>query len=79
MLSLKSRPFVYFFSFFDMRASRQPPVFLPFFLFFFEMSLFPSIFEPLPFSVCMESKSDVVPLRMVFFYLVTTSWIFDMS
>ena len=37
---------------------------------FLEMSLFPSIFVPLPFSLCMESTITVVrffPSRMVFF------------
>ena len=45
-----------------------------------EMSLFPSIFfVPLPFSLCMESTSYVLPFRMVFVYLATTGWIFDIS
>ena len=49
-------------------------MFLPFFLFsfFLEMSLFPSIVVPVPFF-----SSHVFPFRMVFFYLVTTGWIFD--
>ena len=33
----------------------------------------------LPFSLCMESTPYVFPFRMVFFYLVTTGWIFDFS
>ena len=44
------------------------------------MLLFPSNFfvVPLPFSLCiLESTSSVFPFRTVFFYLVTTSWIFD--
>ena len=45
-----------------------------------EMSLFPSIFVPLPFSPCMESTSYDFPFRMmVFFYLVTTGGMFDIS
>ena len=47
----------------------------PFFL-FLEMSLFQSICVSLPFSLCMESTSYVFPFRVVFFYLVTTGWIF---
>ena len=45
-----------------------------------EMSLFPSIFcTALSFSLCMESTSYVLSFRMVFFYLETTGWIFDVS
>ena len=40
------------------------------------MSLFPSIVVPLPFSLRMESTSYVFLIRMVFFYSVTTGWIF---
>ena len=43
------------------------------------MSLFPSVFVPLPFSLCMESTSYVFPYRLVFFYLVTTDWILGIS
>ena len=45
------------------------------------MWLFPSIFVPLPFFVCMESMSYVFSFlfRKVFFHLVTTGWIFDIS
>ena len=43
----------------------------------FLMSLFPRIFVPLSFSLCMESTSYVFPFQMVFFYLETTGWIFD--
>ena len=51
-----------------------------FFFFFFEMSLFPSIFfVPFPLSLCMESTSYVLSFRIVFLYLVTTGWIFDIS
>ena len=45
------------------------------FLVALEMLLFPSIFLPLPFSLCMESTPYVFPFRMVFFYLTTTGWI----
>ena len=41
--------------------------------------IFPSFFLPLPFSLFMESTSYVFPFRMVFFYLVTTCWIFYIS
>ena len=44
-----------------------------------EMSLFRSIFVPLPFSLCMESTSYVFSFRVVFIYLVTTGWIFNLS
>ena len=44
-----------------------------------EMSFFPSIFVPYPFSLCTESTSYVFSFRMVFFYLVTMGWIFDIS
>ena len=41
---------------------------------------FPSVFNvPFPLSLCMESTSYVLSFRMVFFYLVTTGWIFDIS
>ena len=41
-----------------------------------EVSLFPSSFVSLPFSLCMKSTSYVFPFRMVFFYLVATGWTF---
>ena len=50
-------------------------VFFWLFLGSLELSLFPSIFVPLTFSLCMESTSYVLSFRMVFFYLVTTGWI----
>ena len=41
-----------------------------------EMIFFPSIFVPLPFSLCMESTPYVFPFSlMVFCYIVTTSWV----
>ena len=49
---------------------------------YLEMSPFPSIFVffvPFPLSLCMESTSYVLSFRMVFCYLVTTGWIFDIS
>ena len=89
LISLKPRPFVQ--SFFDMHAPRQSHAvtnclrtfcFYLFLFFFFsslETSLFPSIFVPLPFSLCMESTSYLSPFRMVFFYLVTTGRVFDIN
>ena len=43
--------------------------------------VFPEFFfVPLPFSLRMESTSYVFPFRMmVFFYLVTRGWMFDIS
>ena len=58
---------------------------LPYFFFYFlfvaslEMSLFPRICVPLPFSPRMESTSSVSRFRAMFSYLVTTGWIFDVS
>ena len=82
MLSLKPRPFVQLS--FDMQALRWPtrvsPAFFSSFFSLFvylEMSLFPSTSFPL--SLCMESTSYVLSFQMVFFYLVTTGWIFYIS
>ena len=36
-------------------------------------------FVPFPLSLCMETTSYVLSFRMVFFYLVTTGWIFYIS
>ena len=36
-------------------------------------------FVSFPLSLCMESTSNVISFRMVFFYLVITGWIFDIS
>ena len=44
----------------------------PFFCFFGDDVVFPSIFVPLPFYLCTESTSYVFSFRVVFFYLVTT-------
>ena len=50
-------------------------IFLSFFL-----SLFPSFFfVPFPLSLCIESTSYVLSFRMVFFYLMTTGWVFYIS
>ena len=44
---------------------------------------FPFLFigerHSLPLSLCMERTSYVLSFRMLFFYLVTTGWIFDIS
>ena len=45
-----------------------------------KLSIFPSnFFVSFPLSLCMESTSYVLSFRMVFFYLMTTGWIFDIS
>ena len=41
--------------------------------------VFRVFFVPLPFSLCMESTSYVLSSRLVFFYLVTRGWNFDIS
>ena len=80
MLLPKPRPFVQ--SFFVLRyacvptAARVSSFFFSFF-FFFEDVAFPSVFVPLPFSFCKESTSSVSLFRVVFFYLVTMGWSFD--
>ena len=43
------------------------------------MSFFLSIFCTIAVSLCIESTSYVFPFREVFFYLVITDWIFDIS
>ena len=89
-LSLKPRPLVQ--SLFVLRYACTPTATrsylttlcvlfrLCFFLLFvsLEISLFPSMFVPLPFSLCMES-TYVFSFRMAFFYLVTTGWSFYTS
>ena len=50
-----------------------------FFVFVLKMPLFRVFFVPFPLSLCMESTSYVLSFRVVFFYLVTTGWIFDIS
>ena len=41
-----------------------------------EISLFPSTSVLLPLSLCIESTWYVFPSQMVFFYILTTGWIF---
>ena len=84
LLSRKPRPFVQ--SFFVLRYACAPTatssylttVCAPSFV-SLEVSRFPSIVVPLSFSLYMESTSYVFSFRMVFFYLVTTGWIFDIN
>ena len=54
--------------------------------FFFSFCLFGDVafseyfsIVPFPISLCMESTSHVICFRTMFFYLVTTGWIFDIS
>ena len=47
--------------------------------FFLKCRFFQVFFVLFPLSLCMESTSYVLSFRMVFFYLVTTGWIFDIS
>ena len=76
MRSLKPRPFVQ--SSFDMQAPRYShPCF--FFFFFGDVAFYEYFFVLFPLSFCIESTSYVLSFRMVFFYLVTTGWIFDFS
>ena len=82
LLSLKPRPFVQ--SSFDMQA--RPDSHTCFFLFFsffllfiWRCRFFRVFFVPFLLSLCVESTSYVIPFRMVCFYLVTTTWIFDIS
>ena len=52
------------------------------FLFFWRCRFFRFFclfFVPFPLSLCMEGTSYVLSFLMVFFYLVTTGWIFDTS
>ena len=50
------------------------------FFFFAHVPFSEFFFVPFPLSLCiMESTSYVLSFRMVFFYLVTTGWIFDTS
>ena len=74
MISLKPRPFVQ--SSFDMQAPIATRVFSFILLVIWRCRFFRVFFVPLPFSLCMESTSYVLSFRMVFFYLVTTGWIF---
>ena len=55
------------------------PIATCFFGFFWRRHFFRVFFVPFPLSLCMESTSYVLSFRMVFFYLVATGWIFDIS
>ena len=44
-----------------------------------DVAFFESFVVPFPLSLCMESTSYVLSFMSVFFYLVTTSWIFDVT
>ena len=50
-----------------------------FFLCYWQISLFPIFFVSFSLSLCTESTSYVLSFRLVFFYLVTTGWIFYIS
>ena len=65
MFSLRPRPFVQ--SSFDMQAFRQPHVFFFLFLFFEDDDVALFLFVPFSLSLCMESTSDVLFFRVVFF------------
>ena len=57
-----------------------PRFFLFFFLLFIWRCRFSRVFfVPFPPSLYIETTSYVLFFRMVFFYLVTTGWIFDIS
>ena len=49
------------------------------FSFFGDVAFSEYFFVPFPLSLCMESTSHVLFFRMVFFYLATTGWSFDIS
>ena len=49
------------------------------FLLVWRCRVFRVFFVPLPFSLCMESTSYVLSSRLVFSYLVTRGWNFDIS
>ena len=79
MFSLKPQPFVQS-PFKCRRPDSHTRFFLSFsLLFILRCRFFRVFFVPLPFSLCMDSSSYVLSFRMVFFYLVTTDWIFDIS
>ena len=50
-----------------------------FFFFLGDVAFSEYCFVPFTLSLCMESTSYVLSFRMVFFYLVTTGWSFDIS
>ena len=49
------------------------------FSFFGDVAFSEYFFVPFLLSLCMESTSYVLSFRMVFFFLVTTGWIFDIN
>ena len=49
------------------------------FSFFGDVVFSEYLFVPFPLSLCMERTSYVLSFRMVFFHIVTTGWIFDIS
>ena len=49
------------------------------FSFFGDVAFSEYFIVPFPLSLCMESTSYVLSFRMMFFYLVTTGWIFYIS
>ena len=53
--------------------------FFLFLLFLWRCRFFRVFFVPLPFSLRMENTPYVLSFRMVFFYLVTTGWIIDIT
>ena len=61
------------------QVSHHRPIYFSFCLFGDRCGFFRVFFVPLPFSLRIESTSYVLSFRMVFFYLVTTGWIFDIS
>ena len=79
MLLLKSRPFFQSSSLICRRSDSRACFFLFFLLLIWRYSFFRVFFIPLPFSLCMESTPYVLSFWVVFFYIVTTGWIFDIS
>ena len=50
-----------------------------FFCFFLDVAFFEFLFVPFPLYVCMKSTSYVSSFQVVFFYLVATGWMLDIS
>ena len=48
-----------------------------FFFFWGDVAFSEYCFVPFPLSLCTESTSYVLSFRIVFFYVVTTGWVFD--
>ena len=61
------------------RPDSHKPFFLFFLLFIWICRFSRVFFVPFPLSRCMESTSYALSFPMVFFYLVSTGWIFDIS